>query len=67
MIDALLFVPPTLLCDPHFNRSNLTGLVLVNCGDADEVPSSVNDERVVNLGQCVGMVFGWGAQLMASP
>ena len=40
------------------NRSNLTGLVLVNCGDADEVPSSVNDERVVNLGQCVGMVFG---------
>ena len=58
MINALLFEPPGPSCDPHFNRSNLTGLVLVNCGDADEVPSSVNDERVVNLGQYVGMVFG---------
>ena len=58
MIDALLFAPPGHSCATHVNRSNLTGLVLVNSGDADEVPSSVNDERVVNLGQYVGMVFG---------
>ncbi len=42
VINALLFVPPGHAYDPHFNRSNLTGLVLVNCGDADEVPFSVS-------------------------
>jgi hypothetical protein len=42
VINALLFIPPVHSYDPHFNRSNLTGLVLVNCGDADEVPFSVS-------------------------